>query len=92
MTGKRKKYIKNSCKMKLPEESLQFILSEIIDYANDRNKLSAEDGNLTQDFIDGVQAAYQEIINVIRNEIENRGYTVEDLGFKASDIPDILNK
>ena len=75
-------------KMKLPEESLQFILYRIIEYANDVNTITPQNSEYNQDFIDGLQCAYQETINVIRNEIENRGYTLKDLGF--NDIPNMF--
>ena len=61
----------------LTSEFMQYVLSRILDYAND-----SFDDYSGSEFDDGRRLAYVEMINVIKNDLYVRGYTLEELGLK----------
>lgn len=63
--------------IKLSNEYLMHIISRILDYAND--SFDEYDGS---EFNSGKRLAYVEMVNVIKNDLDIKGYTLKDFGFE----------
>lgn len=60
------------------EDTIKFIISRVIDNANDALEESKE--NKDDDFYKGKKLAYYEILDTIKNELEVREQDLKELG------------
>lgn len=63
---------------KMSDETIKFILSRVIDNANDTVEELNE--NKDDDFYKGKKLAYYEVLDTIKNELEVRGLNLDEFG------------
>jgi len=63
---------------KLSEEAIKYIISRVIDNANDTVEESKQ--NKGDDFYKGKKMAYYEVLDTIKNELEAREMDLKEFG------------
>lgn len=63
---------------KMNDEAIKYILSRVLDNANDALKESRE--NKDDDFYKGKKMAYYEVLDTIKNELEAREQDLKEFG------------
>lgn len=64
------------------EEEIKYIVSRVIDNANDAFEESKE--NADDDFYKGKKLAYYEILDTIKNELKARGQDLKEFGLDVN--------
>lgn len=62
-------------------EEMKYIISRIIENANEA--LNESRGNPSDKFSDGRSLAYYEVLDVIKNELDAHGYSLEEFGLNV---------
>ena len=67
--------IKSEIDWEFSVETLQYIVSRIIERDSDR------EGEMNNEFNKGRHLAYWEILDMIKNDLEVRGFDIKDFGY-----------